>query len=197
VCQASVCGNGILEGGEQCDDGNRVGTDLCRNDCTINLPANLPSASCGAPLDIPINARFSLNTCGRANSENNIVGPVDCATVRGNGGDYVFRFTLTRRSTVRVRLVDNDSSVAIDTLTYLRAGRCTADAQVVCSDDVPCAPTNVALGACVDGQQPRLSDMTAVLDAGTYFVVMDHINRRLNNGQQFGCGVVQLTLETL
>ena len=32
---APVCGNGVLERGEQCDDGNAVNTDACRNDCTL------------------------------------------------------------------------------------------------------------------------------------------------------------------
>jgi cysteine-rich repeat protein len=35
------CGNGILEAGEQCDDGNRVDGDGCRSDCTYELiPGN-------------------------------------------------------------------------------------------------------------------------------------------------------------
>ena len=32
-CVPSVCGNGILEPGEQCDDGNSINDDDCRNDC--------------------------------------------------------------------------------------------------------------------------------------------------------------------
>jgi cysteine-rich repeat protein len=30
-----ICGNGILENGEACDDGNDINTDGCRNDCTL------------------------------------------------------------------------------------------------------------------------------------------------------------------
>ncbi len=30
----SQCGNGLVEGDEQCDDGNAIDTDDCRNDCT-------------------------------------------------------------------------------------------------------------------------------------------------------------------
>lgn len=29
-----VCGNGVIEGAEECDDGNDVDTDACTNDCT-------------------------------------------------------------------------------------------------------------------------------------------------------------------
>jgi cysteine-rich repeat protein len=33
TCQA-VCGNGRVDAGEQCDDGNRINTDACTNACT-------------------------------------------------------------------------------------------------------------------------------------------------------------------
>ena len=35
-CNAQVCGNGIPEGDEECDDGNRNNTDACANNCTAN-----------------------------------------------------------------------------------------------------------------------------------------------------------------
>ena len=37
----SECGNGILEGIEECDDGNLVDGDGCGPDCTLNLDTNL------------------------------------------------------------------------------------------------------------------------------------------------------------
>jgi cysteine-rich repeat protein len=38
TCDASVvCGNGVLESGEQCDDGNNVPNDGCTN-CTVDTP---------------------------------------------------------------------------------------------------------------------------------------------------------------
>jgi cysteine-rich repeat protein len=36
TCPRPVCGNGIVEPGEVCDDGNDVDTDSCHNDCTPN-----------------------------------------------------------------------------------------------------------------------------------------------------------------
>ncbi|MBE7451661.1 MAG: DUF4215 domain-containing protein [Kofleriaceae bacterium] len=33
---APVCGNGVVEGTEQCDDGNQVDTDACNNMCRLN-----------------------------------------------------------------------------------------------------------------------------------------------------------------
>jgi cysteine-rich repeat protein len=32
---APRCGNGVVEAGEQCDDGNMINTDACRNNCTL------------------------------------------------------------------------------------------------------------------------------------------------------------------
>jgi cysteine-rich repeat protein len=40
VCVASVCGNGITEPGEQCDDGNLAAGDGCENDCTFSCMAD-------------------------------------------------------------------------------------------------------------------------------------------------------------
>lgn len=33
-CDEPICGNGIVETGELCDDGNKVDSDECANDCT-------------------------------------------------------------------------------------------------------------------------------------------------------------------
>ena len=41
----SVCGNGILETGEQCDDGNDVNNDTCSNQCVGCDPASAQFAS--------------------------------------------------------------------------------------------------------------------------------------------------------
>jgi cysteine-rich repeat protein len=43
LCLSQVCGNGVVEGTEQCDDGNGNDADACRNDCTDHpAPATLP-----------------------------------------------------------------------------------------------------------------------------------------------------------
>jgi len=36
ACPLPVCGNGVKESGEGCDDGNRIDDDSCHNDCTTN-----------------------------------------------------------------------------------------------------------------------------------------------------------------
>ncbi len=42
----AVCGNGVTEAGEQCDDGNRTNGDGCENDCT-RTPTTSPDPVCG------------------------------------------------------------------------------------------------------------------------------------------------------
>jgi cysteine-rich repeat protein len=37
-CPSQICGNGIPEGIEECDDGNRNNEDTCRTDCSANPP---------------------------------------------------------------------------------------------------------------------------------------------------------------
>src|SRR5262245_15932203 len=37
ACGDPVCGDGSLEQGEGCDDGNDSNTDACKNDCSLNI----------------------------------------------------------------------------------------------------------------------------------------------------------------
>lgn len=43
----SICGNGYLESGEECDDGNVVSNDDCSSACKIESDPLLPTAVCG------------------------------------------------------------------------------------------------------------------------------------------------------
>jgi len=45
--QAPVCGNGVVEDGEQCDDGNVVAGDGCDELCKIEPPATPTKPVCG------------------------------------------------------------------------------------------------------------------------------------------------------
>ena len=47
----TVCGNGLLEPGEQCDDGNTINSDGCTNDCTARQRAATASSSRGEQCD--------------------------------------------------------------------------------------------------------------------------------------------------
>jgi len=50
----TVCGDGIVNDAEQCDDGNNVGNDSCTNDCTIPTPTVTPTSTpTSTPTDTP------------------------------------------------------------------------------------------------------------------------------------------------
>src|SRR5262245_45527180 len=63
-----VCGNGILDVSEQCDDGNRVAGDCCAPDCTFE-PLNAP---CTAPSICSNNACNGAGVCGTLSLNNGI-----------------------------------------------------------------------------------------------------------------------------
>jgi chitinase len=52
VCEGVVCGNGLKQGAEQCDDGNIAGGDGCSAICTVELPDGPPNANAGASLSV-------------------------------------------------------------------------------------------------------------------------------------------------
>ena len=56
VGDVAVCGNGIQQPGEFCDDGNTSGADCCSATCTVtgNLPGTegpLPDVNCSDGID--------------------------------------------------------------------------------------------------------------------------------------------------
>jgi len=57
VTDNTDCGNGTVDGGEECDDGNLVNTDACKNDCTDNI--------CG---DGVVNSGVELCEIGQTNT---------------------------------------------------------------------------------------------------------------------------------
>lgn len=54
-CTATVCGDGLKEGTEQCDDGNKNPYDGCTKDCTLEPTCNagVCTAACGDGLKFP------------------------------------------------------------------------------------------------------------------------------------------------
>jgi cysteine-rich repeat protein len=78
-----VCGNGVIEPPETCDDGNVVPGDGCSHICTIELPANLPPDCSGAEPSVarlwPPNHRLeAVHILGVRDPEG---GPVDIEVV--------------------------------------------------------------------------------------------------------------------
>jgi len=83
-----------------------------------------------------------------------------CTAVgQANGRERVFFVSLSEATKVQVDAVDADEDVFIDTLVYIRSDCDRPESQVACEDDSP------GFGE---------SRLTTTLDAGTYFVFVDH-----------------------
>src|SRR5262249_28153409 len=71
---SAVCGDGIMQPGEQCDDGNLSSGDFCTSQCKVNV--------CG---DGDINPATEECDAGPANSPNGLCSPTCRRAVCGDG----------------------------------------------------------------------------------------------------------------
>ncbi len=70
MCVDGGCGNGVIDGSEQCDDGNAVPGDGCEADCTF---------SCEADSDCDDGSVCSgTESCNSTNHTCETTGPLDC-----------------------------------------------------------------------------------------------------------------------
>jgi hypothetical protein len=143
-----------------CSDGACAGTQSCAAPaCTWGAcdvgPAPV-NDTCGGALDITAGGVFPGSTCGGGNDHD----PAAACGAGGLGRDVWYTFTLTGREVVYLDTVDGN---AWNTVLQIRWGGCpAAGTPVVCSDD-----------ACPADSGGRRSQIVEVLDAGTYFVVVD------------------------
>ncbi|MDO8413144.1 MAG: PKD domain-containing protein [Gallionellaceae bacterium] len=67
VCEGVVCGNGLLQGSEQCDDGNIAGGDGCSAICTFEIADSPPNANAG--MDQSVNEVQTVTLDGTASND--------------------------------------------------------------------------------------------------------------------------------
>jgi len=79
TCAMPVCGNGILEGAEACDDGNSTAGDGCENDCTFSCTMD---SECD-----DAEACTGVETCNT--TTNTCVNPADLADGTDCGGGNI------------------------------------------------------------------------------------------------------------
>ncbi len=162
-----ACGNGIVEGTEECDgdppracsDGTCPGTQSCVEGTCVwgacDLGPRPVNDGCAGAIDLGSAELHAGDTCAASDDH----APV--ATCGGAGGrDVWYRFTLARREVVYLDTVDGN---AWDTVLQLRWGGCpAAGSPVVCGND-----------QCPAVSGGRRSQVLEVLDPGSYFVVVD------------------------
>ena len=61
ACEGVVCGNGLLQGAEQCDDGNKAGGDGCSSICTLEVQDTAPNSIIAPVPPVDEGAQVTLN----------------------------------------------------------------------------------------------------------------------------------------
>ncbi len=85
-----ICGDGIQEGIEECDDGNLISGDGCSSTCTIDCIPNMANTSwsswintTGCINDVQSQSRFLIkydsNNCGASNETINQIREINCS----------------------------------------------------------------------------------------------------------------------
>ncbi|HEV8322787.1 MAG TPA: hypothetical protein VG389_14310 [Myxococcota bacterium] len=143
------------------------------------------TGTCADPFVLDGSASFTLiddrNTC-TAGNDSSAPALSDC-TGAGNGGDLVYRLDLAFAASVTLDFWDNDGTVPIDTVLYVRSAcsSTTAASQLACNDDT--------------GGQPRHAHLDLMLAAGTYYIIADESDYvDAGTGASWTCGNVELTV---
>ena len=147
----AVCGNGLVEESEECDDGNEIDTDDCRNDCTRGLCCQLgPTPDCD-----------DNNPC-----TNDIADPIAGCRYEPSGADgccstdsdcpggqcrvcvgcFIYRWDCCEQDRGSTCLASNP--VCADK-TCLDAAYCQCEGKLDCGEEeIPSSLTSVFAGAC-------------------------------------------------
>ncbi len=148
-CRATVqCGNGILEEGEQCDDGNQDNTDACTNRCEANvcgdgfIYSGVEQCDAGSQNGVSCQAGYGSTctycsgTCGFVTASGDFCGDnIRQSAEFCDGSDMQY-------STVDFTLVDNKLHIS---------GTCEAQQLGTTSRNWACLSAGVCNGGAEDG----------------------------------------------
>lgn len=109
------CGDGVLGEGEQCDDGNNLGGDCCRMNCTYEL-AGMPCPDSGEPcLD---NVCDGAGTCATVPNSDPCSSGDACVDARCEDGECVASEDLRGFDTLKVKFRVSDDGM-LDACTFV------------------------------------------------------------------------------
>jgi cysteine-rich repeat protein len=140
VIQPGCCGNGLLEAGEGCDDGNQIDGDGCEADCTVSTACSFTHGvggerfvgGCGAPSFPDIQAAIDASQDGDVVSvcPGTYTQSVQVSrevTLRSTGGPAV---TTIHAASTALSLLR--SGVSIEGFTLISDGAAAIEADAIC-----------------------------------------------------------------
>ncbi|WP_438017491.1 DUF4215 domain-containing protein [Sorangium sp. So ce315] len=114
-----ICGDGVLVGTEECDDGNAADDDLCTSACKVNAEAVCAAAA-------PITAG---ETAAGDASEGTQGFTGSCG---GAGGELVYRYTPAASGEVTITATPEG---AADIVLYARTDCADQESEIACADN--------------------------------------------------------------
>ena len=142
ACGAGVCGNEVVDPGEQCDPPNGF-------DCDANCQIILTNDDCVDATDVPCTTSVNLNNSNATPAQND-GGPGDPQIPAGSPSCQWNGVPTDTHNTVWYSFVAQDTSIDIqtctttavqDTILALYSGTCGNLTQIGCSEDVCGAST--------------------------------------------------------
>lgn len=162
-----LCGNGVVEGAEQCDDGNVINGDGCSAQCLIEAPVNDPPVCSGASADVmqlwpPNHKLVNVGITGVTDPDGDdvtitITGVTQDEVVKVNKGDKSPDAKINPDSTVAIR---SERDASGDGRVY-HIGFTASDGSLTCTGEVTtCVPHDQGNGNdCVDTAPPSYDSL--------------------------------------
>ncbi len=153
VCTAAVCGNGTVEPGEQCDDGNPVNGDGCDTDCTYSCVTASTDCTSTAPACDMWQCNSTSHTCEA------VTDPSKNGTSCPGGTGYTCKNGTCSAPAAVCGNGVKETGEACDLGAANGTGQgCSSSCQLDCTTNADCADANVCDGtetcvaATVNGQ---------------------------------------------
>lgn len=162
-----LCGNGVINGAEQCDDGNVINGDGCSAQCLIEADVNDPPVCSGASADVmqlwpPNHKLVNVGIVGVSDPEGDeltitITGVTQDEAVKVNKGDKSPDAKINPDSTVSIR---SERDAHSDGRVY-HIGFTASDGALSCTGEVTtCVPHDQGKGNdCVDTAPPSFNSL--------------------------------------
>jgi cysteine-rich repeat protein len=146
------CGNGFVEAGEECDDGNAIDDDWCRNNCTINAS---PSGDTCPGMVMAMMGSGTQDRVGTLSGNTAYFTPKyassGCAaSSTGPAKDFVAAMTSDVDGTATCDL-GGATSTPFDAVLYARSNCTDASSEVACHDSPMSGGEKIVFAVAKDG----------------------------------------------